>query len=60
MQQRFTPEMIAKAHAKLSDRERMLLEQQVKRLIQIRNIGELKAREVLACVGAMLSESDKT
>ena len=54
MQQRFTPEMIAKAHAKLSDRERMLLEQQVKRLIQIRNIGELKAREVLACVGALL------
>ena len=56
MQQRFTPEMIAKAHAKLSDRERMLLEQQVKRLIQIRNIGELKAREVLACVGALMED----
>ena len=56
MQQRFTPQMISQAHAKLSDRERMLLEQQVKRLIQIRNIGELKAREVLACVGAMLSD----
>ena len=56
MQQRFTTQMISQAHAKLSDRERMLLEQQVERLIQIRNIGELKAQEVLACVGAMLSD----
>ena len=56
MQQRFTTQMISQAHAKLTDRERVLLEQQVKQLIQIRNIGELKAREVLACLGALMED----
>ena len=46
------------AYAKLSDWDRMILEWQAQRLTPIRNVGPVVAREILACIGALMERTN--
>jgi|GEM_PF-2930880 len=57
---RIPPHISDKAYASLPDWDKMLIDRQVARLMGIPRVGPAVAREVLAHLGVMLLESDKT
>jgi len=51
-----TAKLIDQAYAKLSLREQMLIDRMAEQLQEIKNVGPLVAREILAHIGVLLVE----
>ncbi len=59
-QPKIPPHIVDQAYTKLSEGERMLIDHQVERLIGIRNVGPVMAREIIAHIGVAMEETDET